>query len=268
MVRRAVEIYLGLAYAGYSSSSNEALLDEISSADAESVFDLFEREASETISDSPLQRYTMRLGCARYPFMKLVLQEHIVRGEFYFVIDTHDHMEIKPGYPDYEAWVKIKHDNQELRRAIEAAFADAGLPTIDTVQKTVEMLPVPDRGDSGRSELILVVDDNEAEARTLEHVLRIRGYEVVRAGNGVEAIERLRSVRPALIVLDYEMPEMDGLTLIRELRSQEATRDLPLLLATAAKVVEADKKRADAFLHKPFESKQLIAKVEKLLGRS
>lgn len=210
-----------------------------------------------------LGRFTMRLGNRNYPFMKLVLQEHVVPGQFYFTVDTHDHMDIRPDFPDYEAWMRVKRFNLALKRQIEQAFEEAGLPTLGTVCNQVLLEP----GECLEgAPLIFVVDDEEEEAYALELVLRQEGYDVALAADGREALDRLRFLRPSLIVLDYEMPELDGLAVIQELRSREATRKLPILLTTASDVLQSERDKADGFLAKPFRSRDLVSLVHHLLG--
>ena len=72
----------------------------------------------------------MRLGNRNYPFMKLLLQEHLVAGEFYFAVDTHDEMDIKPDFPDYEQWMALRRFNGNLKKRIESQLANEGLPAM------------------------------------------------------------------------------------------------------------------------------------------
>lgn len=265
-VELAIETFLGLAYGERKKPRSEL---PRAPDDGSSAFDLLHCETKEALSESERapERYALRLGNRNYPYMKLVLQEHLVPGEFYFLVDTHDQMEIKPDFPDYEAWVKVKEFNLLLKREIEEAFISAGLPTIDAVRQRVEELEEGSAAAEPRGALVLIVDDNEAEARALEHLLRVQGYEVARAANGREALDRLRYLEPAILVLDYEMPEMDGISLIRELRSDETTRSIPVLLTTAAEVLAKDRDSADGFLAKPYVSNELLSLVQNLLER-
>jgi two-component system, OmpR family, response regulator MprA len=117
---------------------------------------------------------------------------------------------------------------------------------------------------------ILVVDDDPAVRESLERSLRFEGYEVVAAGDGVEALERVYEDRPDAVVLDVLMPRLDGLGACRRLRA--AGDDLPVLLLTARDAV-ADRVNgldvgADDYLAKPFALEELLARLRALLRRA
>jgi two-component system response regulator MprA len=117
---------------------------------------------------------------------------------------------------------------------------------------------------------ILVVDDEPAVRESLERSLRFEGYEVVAAGDGVEALERVRTDRPDAVVLDVLMPRLDGLEACRRLRA--AGDDLPVLLLTARDAV-GDRVNgldvgADDYLVKPFALEELLARLRALLRRA
>ncbi len=216
-----------------------------------------------------LQRYAKQLGNRQYPFMKLIVQEHIVPGEFYFTVDTHDQLKIRPDMPDYEQWMAVKRSNFKLKRQIEDCWEKADVPTFSSIRRqTLEEKPGQAYEGEKRG-LILVVDDEENEAMLIGALLEGQGFEVVRAGDGREALDRLRHlrVRPILIVLDYEMPDMDGITLIHELRCHEQTRSLPVLFATASVVDREECEAADGFLPKPFHQRDFLDLVEDMLAR-
>jgi hypothetical protein len=100
-VRQAIAIYQDLAYGAGGRPRRGVELP--ASGGSEALLALFQKEQVETIPGHPCHRYSMRLGNRNYPFMKLLLQEHLVAGEFFFAVDTHDQMEIAPNFPDYEA---------------------------------------------------------------------------------------------------------------------------------------------------------------------
>src|SRR5205085_290432 len=85
-----------------------------------------------------LKRYTLRLGNARYPFMKFVVQEYLVDSEFFFSVDTHDDLDVRSDNPDYDAWVELKKHNLRLKKEIESAWARAGLPTHEDLRLLAE----------------------------------------------------------------------------------------------------------------------------------
>ncbi len=117
---------------------------------------------------------------------------------------------------------------------------------------------------------ILVVEDNADLAFGLRNNLEIEGHAVEVAGTGTEGLERARSARPDLVVLDLMLPGLDGFRVLRGIR--EAGLALPILILTA-RGEEADKVRglrlgADDYVTKPFSLLELMARVEALLRRS
>jgi adenylate cyclase len=115
---------------------------------------------------------------------------------------------------------------------------------------------------------ILVVDDVPANIRLIEAVLSGRGYDVIPATSGSEALHRVAADPPDLVLLDLMMPGIDGHEVSRRLRANPDTEYLPILMVTASG--ERDKVKAlelgvDDFITKPFDNSELLARVRSLL---
>ena len=117
------------------------------------------------------------------------------------------------------------------------------------------------------AERLLIVDDEAAVRLPLEAFFGDRGYEVVTAGSGAQALELFRSAGPDLVLLDYALPDEDGLELLRRLKSHDPS--VPVLLLTAHGsidlAVHAMKDGAENFLTKPVELPALLVVIERLL---
>jgi signal transduction histidine kinase len=116
---------------------------------------------------------------------------------------------------------------------------------------------------------ILVVDDDPRNVRLVESMLKPSGYVILQAYDGREALHRVETERPDLILLDVMMPELSGFELCTLLRARHETRLLPILMVTALNALE-DKVRglelgADDFLTKPINRTELLAKVRSIL---
>src|SRR5262249_13356482 len=117
---------------------------------------------------------------------------------------------------------------------------------------------------AGKRELIVVADDNSDMRQYLTRLLGDR-YEVHAVGDGQQALEAVRGLRPALVLADVMMPRLDGLALLRAIRDDEALRSTPVILVSARageeSRVEGLQADADDYLVKPFTSPELLARV-------
>lgn len=115
---------------------------------------------------------------------------------------------------------------------------------------------------------ILAVDDEKHIVRLVQINLEKEGYEVVTANTGREALEKVASEKPDLVVMDVMMPEMDGLEALAALKNDEATANIPVIMLTA-KAQDADVFRgwqsgADLYLTKPFNPMELVTFVKRI----
>ncbi len=119
---------------------------------------------------------------------------------------------------------------------------------------------------------VLVAEDNEQGLYTLMEYLPTRGYTVIEARNGVEAIEQARTERPAVIVMDIQMPGMNGLEAIRRIRAEANLRTIPIIALTAL-AMPGDRERcleagANEYLSKPVSMKALVKIIETQLQQT
>ncbi len=116
---------------------------------------------------------------------------------------------------------------------------------------------------------ILVVDDMSTMRRIIKTILNQLGYSnIEEAENGKQALAKLKKEKFDFVITDWNMPEMDGLTLVREIRSDEELKALPVLMVTAEakkeNVMEALKAGVNNYIVKPFTPEVLKEKMEKI----
>jgi CheY-like chemotaxis protein len=172
-----------------------------------------------------------------------------------------------PGLPEPSGAAPRKSDGQGQR-----AIVDTGRPSVD--QAVLELLeePPPSRTSGGQpARKVLLVDDEDSLRRVMKDLLEREGYIVSEARDGVQALDQVDRVGPDIIVLDLNLPGLDGYGVLSHLRSRPATSAIPVIVLTAKgdedNEVRVFELGADDFLSKPFRARALSARLEAVLGR-
>jgi len=119
---------------------------------------------------------------------------------------------------------------------------------------------------------ILVVDDEEDILNVLRFRLEANNYEVLVASDGQEGLNKARSEKPDLMILDLMLPKIDGYKVCRMLKFDEAYKAIPIIIFTARAQKQDEElgmeMGADAYISKPFEPEILLGKIKELLGKA
>ncbi len=126
-----------------------------------------------------------------------------------------------------------------------------------------------DLNQAERAPVVLVVDDVQANRELLEGLVRHLGYDVRQAADGIEALEAIAAAEPDLVLLDVDMPRLDGFTVCARLKADPQRRLIPVVLLTAhidrATRIRGIEAGADEFLTKPFDAQELLVRCKVLL---
>lgn len=117
---------------------------------------------------------------------------------------------------------------------------------------------------------ILIVEDNEVNRLLMKDILAYYGYEIIEAANGAEGIEKAKECGPELILMDMQMPVMDGFAAVTLLKADPGTRDIKIICITSFSM-KGDKERilqagCDAYVSKPINTRELPKLVKQHLG--
>jgi DNA-binding response OmpR family regulator len=119
---------------------------------------------------------------------------------------------------------------------------------------------------------VLVVEDSPTIASVVKYFLELEGFEVLVAKNGNSGLKAAKRDLPNVIVTDYDMPGMDGITMVKAVRAEAATRDIAVLMLTSEQSVEREAQALEAgvddYILKPVEPRRLAARVRSVLARS
>jgi chemosensory pili system protein ChpA (sensor histidine kinase/response regulator) len=168
--------------------------------------------------------------------------------------------------------VLIINPVQLIARAPEP-WQPSALPAVPTTaveaRRVQERLATAQSGTPEAPALIMVVDDSLTVRRVTQRLLERNGYDVLLAKDGVDALRQLQDVKPDVMLVDIEMPRMDGFDLTRNVRGGAQTRDIPIVMITSR---TAEKHRSLAFevgvneyLGKPYQEDELLGLIRRYL---
>ena len=117
---------------------------------------------------------------------------------------------------------------------------------------------------------VLVVEDNFMNMMLVKEILEVKGYEIIEATDGAQALVMVKSERPDLVLMDINLPIMDGVAVMKALKKDESTSMIPILALTAS-AMKGDAERFigegfDGYVAKPIDMKKLLESVEKGLA--
>jgi adenylate cyclase len=117
---------------------------------------------------------------------------------------------------------------------------------------------------------LLIVDDEPFNLDYLEQELEELNYELITASNGREALDKIQSHSPDLVLLDLQMPVLDGFAVLAQLKADNELRNIPVIIVSAANdsrsIVKGIKQGAEDYLTKPVDADLLVQKVKEYLG--
>ncbi|MCC7212703.1 MAG: response regulator [Candidatus Brocadia sp.] len=116
---------------------------------------------------------------------------------------------------------------------------------------------------------VMVVEDNEKNRKLVRVVLKSKGYNVIEATTGEEALNILKNQKPNIILMDIQLPGIDGLTLIKQIKADAATKEIPIIAVTAYAMKGDEQKILDtgceAYMSKPINTQELPLAIEKYI---
>jgi response regulator RpfG family c-di-GMP phosphodiesterase len=161
-------------------------------------------------------------------------------------------------------------DNEDIERGFMVGAAaylsksEARHVIVETIERVLRKSSIK------RDQMVLVVDDSSIIRALIDRGLREAGFVVLTAENGREALDLVRRQRPAMILSDVNMPEMDGLELCRRLHADRRFADIPFVAMSTNKERPLMRRMlqygADAYLTKPFNTDEMVITIEKLLS--
>ena len=119
------------------------------------------------------------------------------------------------------------------------------------------------------NELVLIVEDNDKNRKLVRDTLQFKGYRTIEAESGEDGVRLAREQRPALVLMDIQLPGIDGITALGQLRADPSTRDIPVIAVTASVMAQERQKVVDAgfdaFQGKPISVREFLETVKRVL---
>ena len=119
---------------------------------------------------------------------------------------------------------------------------------------------------------ILIIEDNEKNLKLLRDVLQVKGYRTLDARTGTEGLRLARAELPALVLMDIQLPDISGITALRQLRADPLTRAIPVVAVSASAMQEEQEKITasgfDGYIMKPIDLKSFLEQVQRYAGPS
>ena len=120
---------------------------------------------------------------------------------------------------------------------------------------------------------VVTIEDEPEMIDLIKLILTRKGYEVFGANGGAEGLQKIREIKPDLVLLDLMMPEMDGWQVYQQIKGDEATQHIPVIVVTAKaqnidKVLGLHIAKVDDYISKPFSLQELVDRVEDVIDRN
>jgi chemosensory pili system protein ChpA (sensor histidine kinase/response regulator) len=173
------------------------------------------------------------------------------------------------------AWVSgatVLPDGSIVPLINPVVLARRTLSGVPDFEHTTLVPHLPGRGKKAQTvaPIVMVVDDSLTVRKITTRLLEREGYQVITAKDGLEALEHMREALPAIMLVDIEMPRMDGFDLTRNVRGDERTKDIPIIMISS-RTAEKHRSQAaalgvNAFLGKPYQEAELLQQIAAFLG--
>ncbi len=261
VLRRAVDIY---AREAYGDERPEAI-KKAAGIKGRTFRQILKKMTDESYEDH--RRYILRLGNPNYPCMKLAFEELLYDGEFFFMVDTHDDLDLDHSFPGYEDWEELRRYNRDLKHRIEAAWSREGLPTVEVVRDLAA--EEAEHADESRGCKVILALDDPTEGEAVALALRSHGYDVFRTQDPDDLVRAVKRRRPDLVLVGHLLAGRSGRRLAETLddirRRSRRRRAFRLVLGLPHWDRREKPEEVDAVLPEPFDRSRLFRALDELL---